>query len=369
MNAMWTKAMGLLLAAVVAWMLLAPSAWAQEKFRMRIQAAVPSGAMSFEMLQKFGKDLGTMSGGRLQVQVLAAGAIVPSARILDSVDKGILEAGFAWPQFWAGKHPATALFSNTPVWPMAGLDQLTHFSWFYDHGGQAMYQELLQKVIGVNVVSVFITPSGWQPLGWFNAPIKSMEQFKRLKYRSPPGLAGEIFKEAGVTAVFLPGEEIIPAAERKVIDGAEWINPVEDVAFGFQDVFKYYQLASIHQFIDVGEIIINGKFWDRLPPDLQHMIRVAAKATMIDTFNADIKRNSLTLQKLRQQGIVVSATPAEVHKALMEAAQRVLERGSRADPFYKKVVDSQMEFARTVAPWWGEVLKMYHDLSSNAVVR
>ena len=96
---------------------------------MRIQAAVPSGAMSFEMLQRFGKRVEVMSGGRLQVQVLGAGAIVPSPRILDSVDRGVLEAGFAWPQYWAGKHPATALFSNTPIWPMAGLDEMTHFAW------------------------------------------------------------------------------------------------------------------------------------------------------------------------------------------------------------------------------------------------
>jgi TRAP-type mannitol/chloroaromatic compound transport system substrate-binding protein len=355
--------------AVVASVLQPSSALAQEKLRMRIQAAVPSGAMSFEMLQRFGKRLEVMSGGRLQVQVLGAGAIVPSPRILDSVDRGVLEAGFAWPQYWAGKHPATALFSNTPVWPMAGLDQLTHFSWMYEHGGDALYQELLQKIIGVNVVSVFVTPSGWQPLGWFKAPIKDMAQFRRLKYRAPPGLAGEIFKEAGVTAVFMPGEEIIPAAERGVIDGAEWINPVEDLPFGFQQVFKHYQLASIHQFIDVGEVVISGKFWARLTPDMQEMVRTAAKATMIDTFSADIARNAAVLKKLRQDGITVSATPPDVHAALMQAAQRVLEKHSQKDPFYKKVVDSQVQFAREVAPWWGEVLRIYHNLSNDAVIR
>jgi TRAP-type mannitol/chloroaromatic compound transport system substrate-binding protein len=358
-----------LMLAVVASVLQPSSASAQEKLRMRIQAAVPSGAMSFEMIQRFGKRIEVMSGGRLQVQVLAAGAIVPSPRILDSVDRGVLEAGFAWPQYWAGKHAATALFSNTPVWPMAGLDLLTHFSWMYEQGGYELYHELLQKVIGVNVVSVFLTPSGWQPLGWFKAPIKNMEQFRRLKYRAPPGLAGEIFKQAGVSAVFMPGEEIIPAAERGVIDGAEWINPVEDLPLGFQQVFKHYQLASVHQLIDVGEIVINGKFWARLTPDLQEMIRTAGKATMMDTFSADIARNSAAVKKLRESGITVSPTPPDVHAALMQAAQKVLEQHSQKDPFFKKVVDSQVAFARTVVPWWGEVLRIYHSLSNDAVIR
>ena len=349
--------------------LLSSAAVAQEKLRMRIQAAVPSGAMSFEMLERFGKRLETMSGGRLQVQVYGAGAIVPSPRILDSVDRGVLEAGFAWPQYWAGKHPAAALFSNTPIWPMAGLDAMAHFAWMYEGGGSKLYEELLAKHIGVDVVSVFVTPSGWQPLGWFKTPIKNMAQFKQLKYRSPPGLAGEIFKEAGVTAVFMPGEEIIPAAERGVIDGAEWINPVEDVPFGFQQVFKNYQLASIHQFVDVGEIVISGKFWRRLSPEMQEMVRSAAKATMIDTYTADITRNAAVLKQLRAEGINISRTPPDVHAALMQAAQRVLERHAEKDAFYRKVVDSQTEFAREIQPWWGEVLRIYQDLANDAVIR
>lgn len=364
------KMLGAVMLTLVA-LLLSSGAVAQEKqkLRMRIQAAVPSGAMSFEMLEKFGKRLETMSGGQLQVQVFGAGAIVPSSRILESVDRGVLEAGFAWPQYWAGKNAAAALFSNTPVWPMAGLDEMTHFAWMYEAGGEQLYQELLTKIIGVDVVSVFVTPSGWQPLGWFKVPLKNMAQFKQLKYRSPPGLAGEIFKEAGIPAVFIPGEEVLPAAERGVIDGAEWINPVEDVSFGLQQAFKNYQLASIHQFVDVGEIVISGKFWRRLTPEMQEMVRSAARATMIDTYTADIARNSAVLKKLRAQGINVSATPKDVHAALMEAAQRVLERHAKEDAFYRKVVDSQVEFARTVQPWWGEVLRIYQDLADNAVIK
>jgi TRAP-type mannitol/chloroaromatic compound transport system substrate-binding protein len=310
-----------------------------------------------------------MSGGRLQVQVFGAGAIVPSLRILDSVDRGVLEAGFAWPQFWAGKHPATALFSNSPVWPMAGLDAMSHFAWMYEQGGYEMYHELLQKVIGVDVVSVFVTPSGWQPLGWFKVPIKDIAQFRKLKYRGPPGLAGEIFKEAGIAIVSMPGEEIIPAAERGVLDGAEWINPVEDVPFGFPQVFKHYHLASIHQFVDVGEIVINGKFWSKLTPEMQEMVRAAGKAAMIETYTADIARNAATVKKLRDGGITIWRTPPDIHAALMQAAQRVLQKHSEKDPFYKKVVDSQVEFARTVQSYWGEVLRMYQNLSNDAVIK
>ena len=70
---------------------------------------------------------------------------------------------------------------------------------------------------------------------------------KKLKYRSPPGLVGEIFKEMGVNAVAMPGGEIVPAAQRGVLDAAEWIGPADDMALGFHTVFKHYYLQGLHQ--------------------------------------------------------------------------------------------------------------------------
>jgi len=345
------------------------SASAQETYTMRIQSAVASGAMSYEMLERFAERLDTMSGGRLEVELFSAGAIVPSPRILDAVNNGTLEAGFAWPQYWAGKHPAASLFSNTPVWAMAGMDTLTHLSWMYQGGGMEMYEQLLSEEIGVDVVPLFVTPSGAQPLGWFNTPVESWEQFKELSYRSPPGIAGEIYEEAGANVTFLTGEEIVPAAERGVIDGAEWLNPLEDMSFGLHDAFDRYYLTTVHQFVDVGELVINGEFWRGLPPELQAMTRTAAMATMVDTITNDIFRNSQALNTLRNEhGVTIEPTPQSVHNALMDAADRVLARHSEENAFFRKVVESQSEFARTTQPWWGQVLRMYDGLSENAVI-
>jgi TRAP-type mannitol/chloroaromatic compound transport system substrate-binding protein len=346
------------------------NAAAQETYRMRIQAAVASGAMSYEMLERFAQRLKTMSGGRLEVELYSAGALVPSPRILDAVNDGTVEAGFAWPQYWAGKHPAASLFSNTPVWAMAGLDSLAHLSWMYEGGGLQMYEKLLRDEIGVDVVPVFVTPSGWQPLGWFNKPVESWEQFKQLSYRSPPGLAGEIYEEAGANVTFLTGEEIVPSAERGVIDGAEWLNPLEDMSFGLHDAFDYYYLSTVHQFMDLGEVVINGDFWESLPPEFQEMIRTAAKATIVDTYNNDIMRNAEALETLRDEhDITIKPTPDDIHAALMQAAGRVLDRRSEENEFFRRVVESQSEFAKTTAPWWGEVLRMYDSLAEDAVIK
>jgi hypothetical protein len=33
------------------------------------------------------------------------------------------------------------------------------------------------------------------------------------------------------------------------------------------------------------------------------------------------------------------------------------------------VVDSQTQFARAMQPWWGEVLRIYQNLSNDAVIK
>lgn len=105
-------------------------AFAQQKIRM--QTAVPSASIYFELLKRYADRVDKMSGGKIKIEVLPDGAIVPAFEILDAVDKGIVEAGYAWTHYWSGKHPAAGLFSNPMAGAGAGLDQLSHVAWLYE---------------------------------------------------------------------------------------------------------------------------------------------------------------------------------------------------------------------------------------------
>ena len=122
-----------------------------------------------------------------------------------------------------------------------------------------------------------VQPMGPDPLGWFKRRSTDTADFKKMKYRSPPGITGEIFKEMGVSAVALPGGEIVPAAQRGVIDAAEWIGPADDLNLGLHTVWKHYYLQGLHQSTDIGEVLINKTLWNKLPPDLQEIIRDARR--------------------------------------------------------------------------------------------
>jgi len=338
---------------------------AQQK--LRVQTAVPSSSMYYELMKRWGERIDKMSNGRLKVEILPDGAVVAAFEILDAVDKGIVEGGYAWTHYWSGKHPAAGLFSNPMAGAGAGLDQLSHVAWLYEGGGNELLDRFYHDVLKADVEVFMLQPMGPDPLGWFKAPIASVADFKKLKYRSPPGITGEIFKEMGVSAVALPGGEIVPAAQRGVIDAAEWIGPADDVNLGLHTVWKNYYLQGLHQSTDVGEVLINRKFWDKLAPDLQEIVRVASMASIGETYTFNVARNAKALQELARQGVTVRDTPDDFYPAFVQATNAVLDRYAAKDPFFKEVLDSQRQFGKTVVPYWTKILDLYSNLGNAAL--
>jgi len=336
--------------------------------RMRIQTAVPSASIYFELLKRMGDRIDRMSAGRIKMEMLPDGAVVGAFEILDAVDKGVVDGGYAWTHYWSGKHPAAGLFSNPMAGAGVGMDQMSHLAWMFEGGGYDLYRKLYSDVLKVNVEPLMVQPMGPDPLGWFKTPIASTADFKKMKYRSPPGITGEIFKEMGVAAVAMPGGEIVPAAQRGVIDAAEWIGPADDMNLGLHTVWKHYYLQGLHQSTDVGEIIINKTVWNKLSPDLQEIVRAAAMASMTETYTFNVYRNAQAIVKLRNEHKVqIHDTPKDFFPEFVRATNVVLDRYAAKDAYFKQVLDSQRSFAKVVVPYWTKILDLYSNLGNAAL--
>lgn len=328
-----------------------PAAEAQV-LRMRLQSSVPSAATQFEGLQKFAERMHKMSNGRLKIDVLPIGAVVGLTEILEAVDKGVVEAGFAWTHVWSGKHPAAGLFGSPPGGAGTGMDQTTHLSWLISGEGYGLLKQLYRDHLKTHVVPFPIMAVGPEALGWFKRPFQSLDDFRRLRFRTPPGVPGEVYKELGIAAVSLPGPEILPAAQRGVIDAAEWGFPSDDLAFGFHRVWKNYYLQGLHQVTVVADLIINGDFWSKLPPDVQAMVETATLAINLEHYALLLHRNGLALKELLEKhGVTLHDTPKEYFTEFPKATRKVLEKYASQDAFFKKVLESQREFARLVLPY------------------
>ena len=328
--------------------LAAPNVSRAQTVSLRFQSTWPQRDIFHEFAQDYVSRVNATAGGRLRLELLAAGAVVGAFQLIDAVSAGTLDGGHGVCAYWFGKNKAFSLFGTTPPW-FGDANQL--LGWFYHGGGEALYRELLYDVLRVNVVGFLSGPMPTQPLGWFKNPIERADQLRGLKYRTV-GLAADLFAELGAAVTSLPGGEIVPALERGVIDGAEFNNPSSDRVLGFPDVAKVYMIQSYHQRVECFEILFNKGKFDALPEEQRAILRVAAEAASAEmSWKLQDRYSRDLLEMAQRQQVQVRQTPRPVLDAQLQAWDRVVQR-LESDAFFKKVCDSQREWCRRVTSFF-----------------
>jgi len=313
------------------------------------QATWPAGLTLFDNFKMITGNVEEMSGGKLKIKALPAGAIVPAFELLDAVNKGVVDGGHGWAGYWVGKDKAAILMTGGPG-GTHGMDIIDYFGWMFHGGGLALYNEFYQKVLKMNVVVFPMMAAGPQALGWFKRPIKDLNDFKGMKCRQT-GMAAEVYKKMGMSPVNMPAGEILPAGERGVIDCAEWIGGEEDYRLGLHNVWKHHYAPGMHEFTTVGELIINKDVWDKLPKNQQAMIRVSCSDAFLRHWTQWIRQNSDALKKwVTEHGVTIHRTPDSILIAFLKAWDEVAAEEAAKNPFFKKVYESQKDYASYVVP-------------------
>ncbi len=316
---------------------------AQEAVVWKFQSTWPAKDIFHEFAADFVARVNEMGGGRIKLDLLAAGAVAKALEVQDAVIAGTLDGGHGVTAYWYGKHKAASLFGTPPSWGWRANQMV---GWVKYGGGQALYDELVQQMLGLDLVGFLTGPMPTQPLGWFKQPITDAAQLTGLKYRTV-GLSADVFKQMGAAVTIMGGGEIVPAMDRGLLDAAEFNNPSSDKLLGFADVSKDYMLQSYHQSAECFEIIFNKTKFDALPPELQAMIKYAAESANADMSWKAMDRYASDLAALKEAGVKVHKTPDSVLQAQLAAWDAVIAAQS-ADPFFAKVVESQKAWAKRV---------------------
>jgi TRAP-type mannitol/chloroaromatic compound transport system substrate-binding protein len=314
--------------------------------RFRMQSGWPTADIFHEFAGDYANLVRTLSGGRLEIDLLPAGAVVGALELQDAMIAGALEMYHGVTVYWYGKHKAASLFGTPPSF---GWDAHQYLAWHYHGGGEELYNELIQDVLGLDITGWLYGPMPTQALGWFNQEVSTADDFRDLRYRTV-GLAADLMGELGASVTILGGPDIVPSLDRGVIDAAEFNNPSSDRGLGFQDVANIWYQQSYHQDCEVFEIAINKSRLESLPEELQQILRHAAFSSNSDMYWKAMDRYPQDYEWLRDDaGIDIRLAPQEVLDAQLEAWDRVIE-AAKADPvtgeFFGRVVDSQMEFCR-----------------------
>ena len=302
---------------------------------------LPGPGMSAE---RVAERIGSLSGGRLEITVSAAGEVVPAFEVLDAVGSGVAEMGHTAAFYWQGKEPAAAFFTTVPF----GLTPNEHVSWIDAGGGQSLWDELyapfgVKPFMGGN--------TGICMGGWFRHEIKSAADVKGLKVRSL-GLGGEVYRRLGAIAQTTSPGEILVALQSGVIDGAEFVGPGSDIALGLYRFAPFYYGPGFNKPNGTGECIVGLKAWESLDAELkaivQHACAAEASYALAEMERLNIEALAILTTRDNAQ---LRTFPSDLVVVARTTATEVLSELAGKSDKARKVHDSYMAFRDKISAW------------------
>lgn len=312
--------------------------------------AIASGTIEWRMVHSWPKGLPgvgvgadrlaarieAMSGGRLKINVFAAGELVPALGCMDAVMDGTAEMGHDASFYHVGKHPMLAAFFAVPF----GMTADEQAAWLLHAGGQELWDELNDQF---GILSIAAGQTANQSFGWFRNPIDTVDQFRGLKIRMP-GLGGEMVQKLGATSVLLPGGEIFAALQSGAVDAAEFIGPVNDLPMGFHQVAKYSYGPGVQEPGGTVQLMLNKSKFLELPTDLQEIIRAACHAGHEDMKVEYDLLSGRAMETLRvEHGVEFRRLNRDILQAFGQAAGEVIQESyDTGDELTRRIWDSYL---------------------------
>ncbi len=290
------------------------------------------------------KYVSEMTDGKFQIQVFAAGEIVPGLQALDATSNGTVEMSHTVSYYYVGKDPTFAIYASVPF----GLNARQQNSWLYQGGGNELANEFFKKF---QVVGFPCGNTGTQMGGWFRKEIKTVADLSGLKFRIG-GLAGQVLQKVGVVPQQLAGGDIYPALEKGTIDAAEWVGPYDDEKLGFQKVAKYYYYPGFWEGGPTVHAFANLDKWNSLPKSYQAI--VTAATTYANTWMAaryDLQ-NPSALKRLVAGGTQLRPFTNEVLEACLKATNELWSEISAKNTDFKKSIDAMQAYRSDEYLWW-----------------
>lgn len=302
---------------------------------------LPGPGMSAE---RVAERIRTLSNGRLDIAVSAAGEVVPAFGVLEAVGTGVAEMGHTASFYWQGKMAAAPFFTTVPF----GLTPAEHVAWVEAGGGQALWDELYRPF---GVKPFMGGNTGVCMGGWFRREVKSLTELRGLKLRSL-GLGGEVYRRLGATPQTTSPAEILSSVQSGVIDGAEFVGPGTDIALGLYRAAPFYYYPGFNKPNGTGEALVSLKAWEALPADLKAVVAHACAAEANYALAEMEKLNAQALGVLiKEHNVKLAQFPGDVVSAARKQADDVLGEIAARDSMAGKVHASYKAFRDSVADW------------------
>jgi TRAP-type mannitol/chloroaromatic compound transport system substrate-binding protein len=290
------------------------------------------------------KQVAEMTDNKFQIQVFAAGEVVPGLQALDATSNGTVEMCHTVSYYYVGKDPTFAIYASVPF----GLNARMQNSWLYQGGGNELGNEFFKKF---GVIAHPCGNTGTQMGGWFRKEIKTVADLAGLKMRIG-GIAGQVLAKVGVVPQQLAGGDIYPSLEKGTIDAAEWVGPYDDEKLGFNKVAKFYYYPGFWEGGPTVHAFTNLEKWNSLPKTYQAVLANAAQATNSWMAARYDMQNPAALKRLVAGGTQLRPFTNEVLDACLKATNELWGEISAKNPDFKKSIDAMQAYRSDEYLWW-----------------
>jgi TRAP-type mannitol/chloroaromatic compound transport system substrate-binding protein len=285
-----------------------------------------------------------MSGGRLQVDLFAAGEIVPPFAILDAVSNGTVEMGHTASLYWQGKIPAAGFFTTVPF----GLGPIEHQAWIELRDGQALWDELYRPY---GVRAFLAGNTGPSMGGWFRHRLAGLDDLKGMRIRVQ-GLGAEVFAKLGAVPMSVSAGDLLPAIEKGSIDAAEFLAPATDLETGLPKYVPFYYAPGFNKPNGASEFMIALKAWEQLPDDLRHVVAESCRAEHTLGLADAYQQNAMALTEiLGRYPVTLEAFPRAITEAARKAASELLAEIGATSPLAGRIVQSYTTALTDLRGW------------------
>ncbi len=318
---------------------------AQTAIRWRLTSSFPKSLDTiYGAAETFSRKVSEMTNGKFQISVHPAGELVPPLQLVDAVQNGTVECGHTAPYYFFGKDETFALGCAVPF----GLNSRQMSAWMYEGNGLKLMREFYR---GYNIHNIPMGNTGAQMGGWYRREIKSVADFKGLKFRIG-GFAGRVVERLGAVPQNIPGGDIYPALEKGTIDAAEWVGPYDDEKLGFNKVAKFYNYPGWWEGGPQLDLYVNTKAWGALTPEYKAILDAAAAYAHTEMQAKYDVRNPLALKRLAANGTQLIRFPTDVMNASFKTSNAIYNELAAKNQNWKKVYSDWVRFRNDQVLWF-----------------
>jgi len=267
-------------------------------------------------VEKFAELMAKKTNGKFKVQAFPGGTLGPDLQTVSAMQGGTVEMTVMNASLLAGVSKEMAIFD---------------FPFLFTNTREAdavsdgpVGQKLLDKLQEKGLVGLAYWDLGFRQVHTGKKPIAKADDFKGIKMRViPTPIYVDFMKSLGASPVPMPFTETYTALEQGAIDGMT--NPLLNILDGKYDEVSKYLTITNHMYTPQA-VVVGKKFWDKLTPAEQKLMREAAQETALYQRKVARDEAAKVLAEIKKKGITVFELNAEEIAKLRERSKPVVEK-------------------------------------------